>query len=85
MKVEELEVVVLARDLPKYKLKAGDVGTVVSVYPGGRIEVEFVKPSGKTQALLPLTIKDIRKIDEDDFLSIRHAARVGEKARKYRV
>ena len=85
MKVEELEVVVLARNLPKFKLKAGDVGTVVGVYPRGRIEVEFVKPSGQTQALLPLTTKDIRKIDEDDILSIRNTTDVREKKRKYKV
>ena len=85
MKVEELEVVVLARDLPKYSLKAGDVGTIVGVYPGDKIEVEFVKPSGKTQALLPLSLKDVRKIGEDDILSIRPATRVGEKKSKYKV
>jgi hypothetical protein len=85
MKVEELEVVVLARDLPKYKLKTGDVGTVVEIYPGGRIEVEFVKPSGQTQALLPLTMEDVRKIDQDDVLSIRQATHIGEKKRKYRT
>ena len=85
MKVEELEVVVLARDVPRYKLKAGDVGTVVGVYPGGRIEVEFVKPSGQTQALLTLTTKDIRKIDEADILAIRHATGLGEKKRRYNV
>lgn len=79
MKVEELEVVVLAHNFPKYRLKAGDVGTVVGVYPGGKIEVEFVKPSGQTQALLTLTTRDIRKIDEDDILAIRHTTRVGEK------
>jgi hypothetical protein len=58
---------------------------VVGVYPGGRIEVEFVKPSGQTQALLPLTTKDVRKIDEDDILSIRHAVQVKEKKRKYKA
>ena len=85
MKVEELEVVVLAHDVLKHRLKAGDVGTVVEVYPGGRIEVEFVKPSGQTQALLTLTTRDIKKIDEDDILAIRHAASVGEKKRRYKV
>ncbi len=85
MKVEELEVVVLAHDLPEHKLKAGDVGTVVGIYPGGKIEVEFVKLSGQTQALLPLTIADVRKINKDDILSIRQAAQVGEKKGKYRT
>ena len=85
MKIEELEVVALAHDFPKQGLKAGDVGTIVGVYPGGRIEVEFVKPSGQTQALLTLTTKDIKKIDEDDVLAIRHTTKVGEKKRGYKV
>jgi hypothetical protein len=85
MKVEELDVVVLARDLPRHKLLAGDVGTVVGVYPGGKIEVEFVKPSGQTQALLPLTMEDVRGIGQDDVLSIRQATHAGEKKRKYRT
>jgi hypothetical protein len=83
MKVEELEVVVLARNFPRHRLKAGDVGTVMGVYPGGKIEVEFVKPSGQTQALLTLTTRDIRKIDEDDVLAIRHASSVTERKHKY--
>jgi hypothetical protein len=83
MKVQELEVVVLARDLPEHQLKAGDVGTVVGIYPGGKIDVEFVKPSGQTQALLPLTMEDVRKISQDDVLSIRQVTHVGEKKRKY--
>ena len=33
--IEELDRVVLTRDLPEKKLKAGDVGTVVAVYKGG--------------------------------------------------
>jgi hypothetical protein len=85
MKVAELDVVVLARDIPEHNLKAGDVGTIVGVYPGGGIEVEFVKPSGNTQALLTLTTKDVRKIGEDDILSIRPAAHVAEKKSKYKV
>jgi hypothetical protein len=85
MKVEELEVVVLAHDLPEYRLRAGDIGTVVGIYPEGGIEVEFVKPSGQTQALLTLTTKDIRKINKDDVLAIRTATRVGEKRHGYEV
>jgi ribosomal protein L32E len=53
--------------------------------PAVDIEVEFVKPSGQTQALLALTTKDIRKIDEDYVLAIRHATGVGEKKRGCKI
>ncbi len=33
--IEELDRVILTRDLPEKKLKAGDVGTVVLVYKNG--------------------------------------------------
>ena len=33
--IDELEQVVLTRDLPNEQLKAGDVGTVVLVHRGG--------------------------------------------------
>ena len=83
MKVKELEVVVLARDITEHGLLKGDVGTVVMVYPRGGVEVEFVRPTGQTQALLTLTTRDIRKVDESDVFSIRHAVKVGEKRGQY--
>jgi hypothetical protein len=85
VKVEELEVVFLAHDIPEYKLKAGDIGTIVGIFPGGHIEVEFVKPTGQTRAVLSLTTRDIKKTDENDVLSVRHAAQIAEIKRKYKV
>lgn len=76
MKFEKLEIVVLTHDLPEHGLRAGDVGTVVEIYPGGGLEVEFVRGSGITQALLTLTEQDIRKIDSHDLLSTRRLAQV---------
>lgn len=76
MKFEKLEIVVLMHDLPDHGLRAGDVGTVVEIYPGGGLEVEFVRGSGITQALLTLTEQDIRKIDSHDLLSTRRLAQV---------
>jgi hypothetical protein len=76
MKFEKLEIVVLAHDIPEHKLRAGDLGTAVEIYPKGGVEVEFVKGSGATQALLTLNERDIRKIDSHDLLATRRLAKV---------
>jgi len=76
MKFEILECVVLAHDFSVHGLRAGDLGTVVMVYPEAGVEVEFVRGSGVTQASLTLTDKDIRKIDSCDLLAIRRLAEV---------
>ena len=76
MKFEKLEIVVLAHDVPEHGLRAGDLGTVVEIYPEGGVEVEFVRGSGATQALLTLSERDIRKIDAHDLLATRRLAKV---------
>ena len=76
MRFAKLETVVLAHDIPEHSLRAGDLGTVVEVYPKGGVEVEFVRGSGATQALLTLSEKDVRKLDSRDLLSTRRLAEV---------
>lgn len=76
MKFKKLEVAVLTRDMHKHGLRAGDMGTVVEVYPGGGLEIEFVRGSGETQAVLTLTEKDVRKIDSHDLPAIRRVTKV---------
>lgn len=76
MKFEKLECVVLAEDMVDHGLRAGDLGTVVEVYPGGGLEVEFVRGSGVTQALLTLSERKVRKIDPHDLLTTRRLAKV---------
>jgi hypothetical protein len=76
MKFRKLEVVVLRQDIPESGLLTGDLGTVVDLYPPDGIEVEFVRGSGETQALLTLSERDLRKINSRDFLSTRRMARV---------
>jgi hypothetical protein len=73
---KKLEIVVLMHDISEHELRTGDVGTVVEIYPGGGLEVEFVRGSGITQALLTLTEQDIRKIDSHDLFSTRRLAQV---------
>ena len=76
MKFDKLECVVLAHNVSEHGLRAGDLGTVVEVYPVGGVEVEFVRGSGATQALLTLSEKDVRKIHSHDLLATRRLARV---------
>ena len=73
---EKLECVVLVHDIPEHGLRAGDLGTVVEVYPAGGVEVEFVRGSGTTQALLTLSEQVVRKIDSQDLLATRRLAEV---------
>ena len=69
---EELDTVVLARDIEKYGLKKGDIGAVVNIYKNNKaMEVEFVNAQGKTVALLTLTTDDIRSIKRDEILHVR--------------
>jgi hypothetical protein len=74
--MKKLEIVVLKRDIIEHELRAGDIGTIVEIYPGGGVEVEFVRGSGVTQALATLTERDIRKIDSHDLLATRRLAKV---------
>lgn len=76
MKFDKLECLVLVEDIPEHGLRAGDVGTVVQVYLGGGVEVEFVRGSGVTQALLTLNERVLRKIDSQDLLTTRRVAEV---------
>ncbi len=56
-KFANLECVVLTRDIPESGLGSGDIGTVVEVYPGGGLEVEFVRASGEMQAVATLLLE----------------------------
>ena len=71
MVFELLDTVVLSRDLPEHGLRAGDVGTVVEVYADAAFEVEFVRASGQTKALVALTASDLRCVAANDLLAVR--------------
>jgi Domain of unknown function (DUF4926) len=62
MKFRELETVVLERDIPEHGLRKGDLGSVVELYEPDGLDVEFVRASGKTQALVTLRINDVRGV-----------------------
>ncbi len=71
MKPKMLDVVVLARDLPAHGLRRGDLGAVVDVREPDEFVVEFVAASGRTQALVTLSAKDMRAVADDDLVSVR--------------
>lgn len=66
-----LDTVVLNRDLPAHGLRAGDLGAVVEVYPDNGVEVEFVRASGSTKALVTLKPSDLRAVAASDILAVR--------------
>jgi hypothetical protein len=70
--MQELDLVVLTRDVEEFGLKSGDVGTVVHCYGQGEaFEVEFVAASGETVAVLTLMPADIRPLSGREILHVR--------------
>jgi len=73
--IQELDTVVLTRDVDEHGLKRGDVGAVVHCYgDGAAFEVEFVTAEGRTVAVLTLNERDIRPLGERDILHVRELA-----------
>ena len=75
MTFQELDSVVLNRDLPEYGLQKGDLGAVVHTYPTDGLEVEFVRLSGKTQAVVTLESSDLRAVNDRDLPAVRELER----------
>jgi hypothetical protein len=72
MSMNELDLVALRIDLPSRSLVAGDVGTVVHVYPGAvAMEVEFVVADGRTVAVETLRAEDIAPVAGAQILHVR--------------
>ena len=71
MGFEQLDTVVLSHDLPEHGLRAGDLGAVVEVYGSDGFEVEFVRVSGDTKALVTLSARDVRPVQANDVLAVR--------------
>ena len=71
MTIRELDTVVLVRDIPGEGLKRGDLGAVVHVHGPDAFDVEFVRASGKTQALVRLTTGDVRLLEDSDVPAVR--------------
>jgi hypothetical protein len=71
MGFKELESVVLTRDLPELGLRAGDLGAVVHVTPPDGLDVEFVRASGQTQALVTLPEEAVRPVQDVNLIAVR--------------
>jgi hypothetical protein len=71
MNFNELDTVVLQKNLPENNLCCGDVGAIVAVYEPDGLEVEFVTGAGKTQAVVTLNINDVRLVSGSDILAVR--------------
>ncbi|HIK09103.1 MAG TPA: DUF4926 domain-containing protein [Oscillatoriaceae cyanobacterium M33_DOE_052] len=70
--ITELEQVVLTTDLPEYRLKKGDIGTVVLVHQEGLgYEVEFITLTGKTVAIVSLFNSQVRAIGDREIAQAR--------------
>jgi hypothetical protein len=70
--MNELDLVVLKRDIPEHGLARGDVGTIVHVYSTGETyEVEFILASGETVAILTLEAEDVRPREGQEILHTR--------------
>jgi hypothetical protein len=73
--MKELALVVLSRSVPDHGLEAGDVGTVLHVYPDGEAaEVEFVRADGETVAVVTLEKSSLRAFDGEEILHARKLA-----------
>jgi len=75
MRFQELQTVVLNRDLPERGLRRGDLGAVVQIYEPDGLEVEFVSASGKTEALVTLKEADVRAVADGDLVAVRQVER----------
>ncbi len=67
-----LDQVVLAEDLPDHRLRAGDIGTVVLTYEGGKgYEVEFMTLDGETLAVVTVLADQVRPIAHNEIAHAR--------------
>ena len=73
MTYRELDTIVLVRDVHGVGLRCGDTGTIVHVYSADAFEVEFVRASGATAAVLELSSSDVRPASDEDQLAVRKA------------
>lgn len=70
--IKEHDQVVLTSDLPEAGMKAGDVGTVVHIYPHGEAyEVEFFTLHGKTAAIATVRPPQLRPVSPHDIAHAR--------------
>ena len=73
--MSEFDLVVLQEDLADRRLRAGDVGTILTVYTEGKaFEVEFVTLTGEAVAIETLLAHQIRPVRSSEVLAVRDMA-----------
>ncbi len=80
--INEFDRVVLMGDIPSKKLKKGDIGTVVMIYPkvnltssaNSGVEVEFFTLDGKILAVETLLPEQIRSVKTNEVAHVREVA-----------
>lgn len=72
--LKEHDVVVLTADAPEDGLKAGDVGTIISVHGNGAVfVVEVVEPDGWTAGIAGMSRDQVRPASADEIRRARGA------------
>ena len=73
--IQELDTVILTRDIPEQKLRKGDLGAVVLVHQdGAAYEVEFVTLGGETLAVVTLPADAVRAATGREIAHAREVA-----------
>lgn len=75
MKYELYKEVVLRKNIPEYRLKKGDVATIVEYHPSKSSEdgysLEVFNAVGETIAVVTVSESDIEMLKESEVLSVR--------------
>lgn len=70
--MNEFDLVVLQDDRVNERLRAGDVGTILTVYGEGKaFEVEFVTLTGESVAVETLLPHQIRMVRPSEVMAVR--------------
>ncbi|UFH55316.1 DUF4926 domain-containing protein [Spirosoma sp. KNUC1025] len=70
--MNEFDLVVLQEDVADGRLRAGDVGTILTVYNEGKaFEVEFVTLIGQAIAIETLLPHQIRPVRPSEIMAVR--------------
>ncbi len=73
--IQEIDTVVLTRDIPAEGLRKGDLGAVVLVHENGAAyEVEFVTLDGETLAVVTLPAEAVRATTGREIAHVREVA-----------
>lgn len=75
--IKEFDRAVVIVDLPDDGIMIGDVGTVVDITSDGQgVTLEFFDFAGRTVAVVPMSVHDVRPVGENDRMQARAAQTV---------